>query len=187
MNPSEIAQTLDQVEKLRRDTRRTLQSFSFPMVLFGALTLLSAPLFLIGDGGAVALFWALAGPAGGVATGVHYARREQTLGLSRCATPYIVVAVGIMAGAFLLPALTSGDLRDVVSNLAVAVGYLAFAVIERDGRIAGIAAVMAAVPLVLLALAPGLAGPVTAAVTGLILTASGLAFRRTQTAAGRTR
>ena len=185
MERSDITHTLEEIEGLRRNTRRELQSFWFPMVLFGALTLVAGPLCLIGDGDALGLYWALAGPTGGVAIGVYYVRREAALGLGRAAAPYIIVAGGLMAGAFLLPAFTSGDLQEVVSYFAVAAGYLGFAWIEREARIAGIAAVIAAVPLVMLAIAPGAACVVTAAVTGSIVLASGLAFRRTQTATGR--
>lgn len=185
MERSEINQTLDEIDGLKRDTRRVLQSFWFPVVLFGTLALVSSPLCLIGDGSGAAVFWALAGPAGGIATGVHYARRESTIGVSRPAAPHIVVAVGMMAGAFLLPALTSGDVQEVVSYFAVAAGYLGFAWIERELRIAGIAAVIAAVPLVMLAAAPGSACVVTAAVTGSIVLASGLSFRRSQTTTAR--
>lgn len=180
MDRRDISQTIEAIDELRRDTRRALQSFWFPLALFGALTLLSAPFCAIADGRAVGLFWALAGPAGGIATSLHYARRETALGLSRPAAPYIVVAVGLMAGAFVLPALTTGDLQDVVSYFAVAAGYLGFAWIERDGRIAGIAAFIAAVPLVMLAVAPGSACLVTAVATGSVLVASGRWFHRSQ-------
>jgi len=89
---SEIDQTLHEIDGLRRNTRRALQSSWFPLVLFGALALVASPLCLIGDGRAAGVFWALAGPAGGVATGVHYARREATIGVSRPAAPYTQTA-----------------------------------------------------------------------------------------------
>ncbi|MEJ7584805.1 MAG: hypothetical protein WKF43_12155 [Acidimicrobiales bacterium] len=184
MDRTEISQTLEEIEGLRRDTRRALQSFWFPLVLFGAFSLVAGLLCQVGDGGSVAVFWAFAGPAGGISTAVYSTRREATLGLSRRAAPYIVVALGIMVGAFLLPVLTSGHLAEVVSHFAVAAGYLGFARIERDGRIAAIAALMAAVPLLMLAIAPESACAVTAAVTGSILLASGLSFRRTQAPVG---
>lgn len=185
MERSDITHTLEEIEGLRQNTRLALRSFWFPMTLFGAFTLVAGLLCLIGDGDALGVYWALAGPAGGIAIGAHYARREAALGLCRPAAPYIIVAIGLMAGAFLLPAFTSGDLQEVVSYFAVAAGHLGFAWIEREGRIAGIAAVIAAVPLVMLAIAPGAACVVTAAVTGSIVLASGLYFRRTQTATGR--
>lgn len=182
MERSDIARTIDEIDALRRDTRRALRSFWFPLVLFGALTLVGGIACLMGDGGAIGIYWAVAGPAGGIATGVHYARREAATGVSRPAAPYVVVAVGILAGAFILPALTSGDLQEVVSNFAVAAGYLAFAWIERDWRIAAIAVLLAAVPLATLALVPGSACVVTAAVTGTVVLASGVAFRRADAA-----
>lgn len=183
MERTEVARTLEEIGALRRDTRRALQAFWFPLLLFGTLTLVSSPLFAIADGSGVGLFWAVAGPAGGIATGVYYARRQHRLGLCRPASPYLAVAAGIVVGAFGLPLLVSGDLEAVVSNLAVAAGYLGFALIERDARIAAIAAVLGAVPLVMLAVAPGSAGLVTALVTGSVLVASGVAFRRSQAAA----
>lgn len=180
MERTEIEQTLEEIDGLRRTTRQTLQTFWFPLVVFGALTLASTPFYRIGDGSAVGIFWMLAGPAGGIATGVHYGRREATVGLGRPAAAYIVVAVAMMATAFLLPVVTSGHLAEVISHFAVAAGYLGFAWIERDGRLAAIAAFMVAVPLVLLAVAPGVAGVATAAINGCVLLAMGVVFRRTQ-------
>jgi positive regulator of sigma E activity len=180
MEPQAISETLQEIDTLRRETRSALQSFWFPLVLFGALTLVAAPLCRVDDGAALGLFWALAGPAGAIAVGAFYARRDNDIGLSRPAWPYILAAIGLMAGAFLLPLFTSGHLQEVVSTFAVAAGYLGFAVIERDARLAGVAAVLAAVPLVVLAVAPEVACTATAAATGSVLLASGLSFRRTQ-------
>ena len=99
------------------------------------------------SGPAVGIYWAVAGLLGGTAVGVYYHSRELRLGLSTPATPYVLTAGALMVGAFVLPAITSGDLQQVVSTFAVAAGYLVFAWLDRSRTLAGLAALMAVVPV----------------------------------------
>jgi hypothetical protein len=110
--------------------------------------------------------------------GRFYRTRELRLGLSRPPLPYILIAVGIFVGAFALPILTHGDLQEVVSTFAVAAGYLAFAWLERTGWLVGVAVLMAAIPVVVLASGVDHPGAITAAATGVALVATGLLSRR---------
>ena len=63
-SPDGASHLLDEVTEVRSRTRTHLQSFWFPVTLFGVITLLSAPFTLIGDGAGVAWFWCIAGPLG---------------------------------------------------------------------------------------------------------------------------
>ena len=177
-SPQDAADVLRHVESVRNQTRDLLRAFWFPLVVFGAITLVSAGVQWIWSGPAVGLYWAVAGTLGGVAVGRFYASRALRLGLSRPPGPYIATAVGIFVCAFALPMLTHGDLQEVVSTFAVAAGYLAFAWLERTGWLVGLAVLMAAIPLVVLATGVDHPGAVTAAATGLALMITGIASRR---------
>ena len=178
--PQDAANLLRHVESVRSQTRSLLRAFWFPLVVFGAITLASAVVQLAAPGSAVGLFWAVAGPAGGVAVGRFYRNRQLRLGLTRPALLYILTAIGIFVGAFALPMFTHGDLQEVVSTFAVAAGYLAFAFLERTGWLVLLALVMAAIPLTVLATGVGHPGAVTAAITGAALVATGVLSRRSR-------
>lgn len=168
---------LGEVVGLRASTRSVLQHFWFPLVLFGVLTLVTAPYSAVVDGAGIAVYWAVAGPAGGIATALYYRRRELQLGVGRPAWPYAVVATTLVAGTFLLPAFVGGDAQEVVSVYAVAAGYLGFAYLERSVGLLGLATFLAVVPTVVLAADVGAAYAVTATVTGMATTGTGLAYR----------
>ncbi len=177
----DVGSTLEELERVRRETRADLQGFWFPLVLFGGLVLLSIPL-LMTDDAAPAVFWAVAGPAGGAAVGWYYHRHELRLGVVRSGLPYVLVTVGLMAGAFLLPALTSGRLQEVAAAFAVAAGYLAFAALERSWVVAAVAACMAAVACAALASNVEHPGLVAWSVIGLVMLGTGIALRPARTA-----
>lgn len=171
---------LEQVDRLRSDARADLSAFWFPLVLFGALTVLSALPAARGDGTGVAIFWAFAGPLGGIAVGMYSYWHEQRVGLSRPPAPFIVTAGALLVAAFALPAVTSGRLQEVVSAFAVAGAYLVFARLERSVVLVGVSVVMATVPALALASSLEHPGAPTAAATGVILLATGLATRSRQ-------
>ncbi len=176
--PQDAIDVLRQVEAVERRTRSLMQAFWFPLVVFGALTLASAPVQWATSGAAIAVFWALAGPLGGAAVGWYYRSRELRVGLTVSPTPYIITAVGILAGTFALPMFTTGDLQEVVSVFAVAAGYLVFAVLDRSRVLAGLAAFIAAVPVLVLQSGTDEPGAITAAVIGAVVLATGLVSRR---------
>src|SRR5947209_3407437 len=91
----EVAETLDHLTALRKQTRRRLQSLWFAMALFGALTLLSLPFLSIGDGAGAAAYWAVGAPLGIFAIGRHSRRRVHALGIARAPLPYLATAAGV--------------------------------------------------------------------------------------------
>jgi hypothetical protein len=165
---------------MARRTQSLLRSFWFPLVVFGTLTLLSAPVAAIGEGAVVAVYWAVAGVGGGALVGWYYHAREERLGVSRSGVPYIATAVVLLVAAFLLPAVTSGRLQEVVSAFAVGGAYLVFAWLDRSVVLAALAVTVAVVPAVALASSLEHPGPVAAAVTGLAVLLTGLAARRAE-------
>jgi len=177
-SPQDAVDVLHHVESLRSQTRNLLQAFWFPLVVFGALTLASAPVQWVWPGAAVGVYWAVAGLLGGTAVGLYYRSRELRLGLTTSPTPYVLTAVGLLLGAFLLPAVTTGDLQEVVSTFAVAGGYLVFARIDRSRVLAVVAAVLLAVPVLVLVSGVDHPGAVNAGVVGAITLGVGLVSRR---------
>jgi len=149
-NPGDAHDVLLHIESVERRTRNVLRAFWFPLVVFGILTLLSAPVQWAWSGATVAAFWAVAGPLGGAGVGWYYRSRELRLGLGTSATPFVLTVVGLLAGTFILPMLTTGDLQEVVSVFAVAAGYLVFAWLDRSRTLAGLAAFIATVPVLVL-------------------------------------
>ncbi len=175
---TEPAATLDHVRQLQGRTRHDLGSFWFPLVVFGLLTLASVPFARAEGGVAIAIFWAVAGPAGGAGIGWYYHSREQRLGVSRSGAPFVVTGLALLVAAFLLPVVTTGALQEVVSAFAVGSAYLIFAWLNRSWLLALLGGLVAAIPAA--ALASGMAhpGPLVAATTGVAILLTGLVARR---------
>ena len=172
------AQTLAELAHLRSRTRGTLRSFWFPLVLFGGITLVSAPLYAIG-GATVGIFWLVAAPAGIITTSFYYHRRELRLGLEGPAAPYVVTSIAMALAAWLTGALGGEEVRTYGPSLAIAAGTLVFAALDRSAALAGIAAgILAAAAAVALAGVGTAAAPVLAAVLGTGYLIAGLIFRR---------
>ena len=141
----EVALTLRQVDEARRRTRAAVHPAWFPMVLFGMFGLASTPFCAIGHGTGQGLFWLVAGPVGGVLTARHYRRRTMETGAGVRGGPYWAVAAGIFVGAWLAGASGSPRIQTAGPMVAVALGYLVFARLERSVPIAVCSAALAAV------------------------------------------
>ncbi len=178
--PSEVQATLSHLDDVARRTQSLLRSFWFPLVVFGTLTLLSAPVAALGGGTVIAFYWAVAGTTGGALVGWYYHAREERLGVSRSGLPFIVTGSLLFVAAFVLPATTSGRLQEVISAFAVGGAYLIFAWLDRSVVLAALGMAVAVVPAVALASSLEHPGPVVAATTGLAILVTGLAVRRTE-------
>lgn len=176
--PEDPATTLRELDEVRRRTRAAVHPAWFPLVLFGLLGLVSAPFCAVADGLGVGLFWLVAGPAGGIATSLHYRKRALSLGAGVNGGPYWAVAAGIFVGAWVTGASGSERVETAGPMLAVALGYLAFAYLERSRPVAVVAGGLA-----LTAVAVGLTGVahgclVLSLTFGLSFTITGLVLRR---------
>ncbi len=146
LGPDEAAATLRQLEAVRRQTRGTVHPAWFPMVLFGVFGL-AAALFCGRGGLDQGHFWMVAGPVGGVLTSLHYQRRAMATGAGMRGGPYWAVAGGIFVSTWLAGASDSAVVNTAGPMLAVALGYLLFARLERSWPVAICSGVLAVVAM----------------------------------------
>ena len=174
-SPRQAAEALGEISRLRGRTRRSLGMPWFPMVCFGALTMLSAP--LIAAAGTLALIplWLVAGTAGMLLTRRYYRRRIRRLGVAghgrrtwtiAAAMCVLCLAGGVAAGMAAGPA--AGLLAPVVM---VAAGYLALGWLQHN-------------PVSSFAVVPGAAVAVGLILGGAAPWAVELAFGAAMVAAG---
>lgn len=177
MQPDEATRALREVDTVRRRTLSERRSTWFPLVLFGVLALGAAVACEVGDDRAVALYWAVAGPAGGIATGAYAYRRSLRVGVAASPLPYLVTAAAILVGASLTGALSTGSARTTAPYLVVALGFLVFAWLDRH-PVAAVAAVVALVAAVaVVATGPVHGCAILSATLGLAFASTGLALR----------
>jgi hypothetical protein len=151
MQPQQAVEALAEVDRIRRRTQATLHTFWFPLVLWGALMLTSVPVVAVLAGPSIGVYWALAGPLGGIVTGWYYQRRERQLGVESRPGPYVAGMLGIMVGAFAAGfgggALGLEMVAAVGPLVWISVAWLWFAWLERSLLLAGEAAGLAALAI----------------------------------------
>lgn len=195
MQRGEAAEMLGETEAVRRATRSARGGVWFPLVLFGALTLLALPLYGGGLGAFAAdFFWMLAGPAGYVAVVMFHRRRETRTGVGAPILPYVIVGIALLLvgmGLVGLPIppvipLAFAHLSSGFGPLvAIALGLLVLAWVERSLSLAlfalvqGTVAALAGLSIVNnpLGLSGGTPQVANAAVIGLGLVGAGLVAR----------
>lgn len=169
-----------ELARVRDRSRASASVMWFPLLLFGVLSVLSAPVVAWFGGAALGAFWLVAGPAGGVATGVVSVRRGKRVGAEVPAGPYIAVAVLILAGALVAGwvgyALGEHLISAAGPPLAISAGYLLFARIERNRALGWTAAGLAALVVALLptGIGPEPLAAVLAVVYGAVFFATGV-------------
>jgi len=90
----------------RRRARADLRAEWFPLLVFGILTLVSAPLYAqqLSFGPStvpwVDLYWLVAGSFGYIAVARYYRRREAELGIGSSVAPYVWVGLGLFLFTF---------------------------------------------------------------------------------------
>lgn len=174
MDHHDATTLLDEVEGVRRRVRLDLGGLSFPLLLFGVLLLGGAVTVIAVSGLALALFWAVAGPAGGAATAVYFYRRARSEGIEPDGVPPMVIGLGIIGGSFLVYALglrVDETFAAATPFMVVAAGYMVFARLERELRFAGVA-----LGLGLSATALGLSALTPVAVSATLSVAYGVSF-----------
>ena len=159
----QAAEELDEIARLRGQTRRSLGVPWFPMVCFGVLTMLIAPLLAGAGTAALVPLWLVAGAAGMLLTRRYYRMRGARHGVTgRGRRAWTVAAV--MFPACLIAAVTGGmaggAAGGVLASIAVVVaGYFALGLLQHDSAAALAVApgAVLAVALILAGLAPWLA------------------------------
>lgn len=172
---AELAITLKQVEDVRQRTRAAVHPVWFPMLLFGLLGLASIPFAFLGEGLGTALFWLVAGPAGGMATSRHYRNRAMSVGAGMRGRAYLAIGAAIFFGAWVGGALTHSA---TVPMLAIAAGYLGFAYLEKSWPVAWVAAALAGAAVAVAMTDPPRGDIILALMFGLAFTGAGVLLRR---------
>lgn len=172
----EAAQTLRDLEALKRSTRGLLDGAWFPLLLWGALILGSAPFTQIGDGEPSGIYWALAAPAGLAATAWFFRSRELALGLvARNGPAYVALAVALTLAAFVLGAAGDGGMLSAVGPAyALAAGLLGFALLGRSLLTAVVGVAIAAVATAVLIADPAEPALLSALGQGAVAIVAGL-------------
>jgi hypothetical protein len=153
----QAAEVLDEVARLRGRTRRSAGVPWFPLVCFGVLTMLSAPL-LAGAGTAVLVpLWLVAGAAGMLLIRRYYRRRGRRHGVTGRGRRAWVLAAALFPACLIAAVAGSragGAAGGVLASIAVVVaGYYAAGLLQHDP-----AAALAVTPGAVLAAALILAG-----------------------------
>jgi len=175
----QAAEALDEIARLRGRTRRSLGVPWFPLVCFGVLTMLCAPLIAGAGPAALIPLWLVAGAAGMLLIRRYYRRRGRRHGVTgRGRRAWIFAAalfpVCLMAGV--AGSMAGGKVGGVLASIVVVVaGYYATGLLQHNS-----AAALAVTPGAVLAVALMLAGlaPWMAELTfGATMVAAGAGLR----------
>jgi len=173
---------LQEFRDLQQHTRTQLRAFWFPLILFGGLSILSAPLAEMGEGQALGIFWLIAGPVGGGVTGLYFHRRELRVGAGRNGLPYIITALGILVGTSAAGWFGGVTGRERLSQygppLVVAVAYLVFARLEKSIALAALSSTWLVLTVTLTLTDPARGTGYLAAGFGISAISLGLYFRQ---------
>src|SRR5437867_6628268 len=171
---------VEAVAQPRAASRRALASPDLSLLVFGGLTLASVPVRLQGGPASALGYWVVAGVLGFVVVGIYHVRRDRSLALTARpgrGTAYAIVGlttlVLLVAGAALALANGIGPL------IAVSLGLLFLASLERRREYAALAMLLAVVAVAPVTLLPQPdAFVVSTLAFGAVLTAAGaLLFR----------
>lgn len=130
MERTDAQALLRDADRLRRRARGDRHASSVPLLLFGALTVISGPLVLPAPGSWGDLFWLLAGPAGFLAIGWWYRRQQARSGVGAGRGSYTVAGVSTLLAFVLVPLVWIAPLP------VVATGLLVVAALQRNGYLA---------------------------------------------------
>lgn len=154
VRPGEAAELLLHVEGLRREARISLGAPWFPLVVFGGIVTLSAPVVALAGTNALLPLWLIAAVAGLAAVRRHYRARGRIRGATGRARVW-AIGVGMSVGCFcttLAAARLGGEDGALAAPIAVTVvGYVALGMLQRSWWPAAWVAVAAATALLLLA------------------------------------
>lgn len=186
MKTTEARATLDEVRRLRTDTRDALNEGWFAYVLFGLLCLGAALVAALADDDAVlGAYWAAAGLIAGGLLWLHYQRFERELGAyERHDTAFALIVGAMLFGAFGIGFASDGDVAAIGPLYPVAAGLVAFALVLRHklDAVAGISIALLATALFVIS--PADPAPFAMLGEGIVLLFAG-AFGRFQSARSR--
>jgi hypothetical protein len=174
-SPREAAVALDEIDRLRRRTRRSLGPPWFPLVYFGLVTILSAPLVAAAGAPVLAPVWIIGGGVGLLVMNRLQARQARERGLTgRRLGPWtigVAMLLGCIAAGVAVGRAAGADGGVLAPIVVVVTGYLALGWLRRD-------------PQPSLALAPGAALAAVFALSGFAPWLVELTFGLAMAAAG---
>lgn len=173
---------LEEVAELRGRTRRRVRSSGFPCIVFGLLTLLSAPVGLRWGGPGTSTYWLVAAPLGILTIALWSDRRERRSGVAGPVAPYAVTALCIVAAALAVGSLGSTALQVAGPPLVVSLGYIWLARIDHEPLLAAVAVGLAGMVVGVVVLRPPDAAVLLAVSYGVVFTATGLLLRAREVA-----
>ena len=185
MEVREAQESLGYAAAARRRARHDATAMWLPLLLFRTLTL--ASVVVARPASAFQSYWLIAGPLGGLAIGIYAYRQGRQRGIEGPSLRYVLAAVELMLLALASAWITAwlGGGYDATWQtrfgpaVVVAAGYLAFAWLERNIAVAGVAVALLAAIAVMAAIRPP--HPWTDAMLtvlyGVVLIASGLGLR----------
>ena len=169
---------LSQVEGVQRKTREDANPVWFPLILFGILSLASAPFGFIEDGKGLGFFWIIAGPAGSALTGWYMTRHDRRLGLHKPGWAQLITAAALIITAFAVVDEGIGHDSEVLTAtgpfFVVAAAYAVFAWLSRSALVARLSATMLLIAIVLSLWLPNGAEVIGSALLGVATLASGV-------------
>lgn len=172
------ATMLNEVERVRGTTRQSLNPGWLPYLVFGALTLLSAPFTQIGSGGSEGIYWLVAGPLGLAIAWRYYRAHELRVGLiDRQEYLLAGIVAAMVVGAILVGWFASDRISEVGWMFPIGAGLLAVGVLESSRPDAGVGIGMLVVAGLLVALEPAQPDTWAAVLGGAILLAGAVASR----------
>ena len=185
MDVREARESLGYAAIIRRRARNDATAMWLPLLLFGTLTL--ASVVIARPASAFQSYWLMAGPVGGLLLGIYAYRHGRQRGIDGPSLRYVGAAVELMlfalASAWITAWLVGGYDATWQSRFGPAVvvvaGYLAFAWLERNIAVAGVAVALLVAIIVMAAFRPS--HPWTDAMLtvlyGVALIASGIGLR----------
>jgi hypothetical protein len=124
----QAAEALEDIARLQRHTRRSLGTPWFPLLCFGAVNVLSAPLVAVAGGAVLAPLWIVAGGAAMFLTSRHYRHRAERSGVTGHGRRVWLVAIAMFVSC-LAAGIVAGTLAGQAAGLlgpivVVLTGYI---------------------------------------------------------------
>jgi hypothetical protein len=153
MQIGDARQTLLEIDRVRRDTRRDLHPIWFSNLVVGAFFAGATILALVADSATVVnLYWAIGIPLGFALIVRFEVRRERRIGAeSSLKDPALLVWGLILAGVLAMNAATGSD---AAWGYPVALGWLAIAAVYRDALMCTAGVALLAITTAVIAVEP---------------------------------
>lgn len=143
-DPTEAEHLLSELGRLRQQTRTSVLTANWWMLLmWGAIFLLSVPA-LLSSSEALSFYWIVAGPVGGLASFVVGSRIDREVSTGNPIWPYLVTAAFMFTVGFGVWSVLDGAAAILIWWLALVIGFGSFAALDRQRMLVAALAFVAA-------------------------------------------